>query len=317
MQRNAYINNLLIKLKSSNHGVRINKFHLNVLAYADDLNLISTTPIGLQSLINICNEYAKDWKMNFNPVKTNIVCIGKQTQCKPPVWLLGDTQVGLSEDASVLGVTFTSSMSYGTHVKNRIRKCQQGIFGLTSMGLSYPGLNSDVKAFLWNTIGSPTLIYGMESISLSKSDFKNLKTTQGNIIKRFIGVNKRAHHSDLFRALNITSVENVIKNNCLRLYQNIFKADTPARDFQSVLLTNYILEGKLIKGTLLYKVVNYGQDPLKIIFDHPSKWACTECEMINEENGLTDSLKYLLNHEEYNKPWSEEHILVTLLTKAY
>ena len=42
---NIFINDLLIKLQSEKSGFRMNDFHLNVLAYADDLNLIGTTPI--------------------------------------------------------------------------------------------------------------------------------------------------------------------------------------------------------------------------------------------------------------------------------
>ena len=65
--------------------------------------------------------------------------------------------------------------------------------------MSYPGLNSDVKAFLWNTIGYHILAYGMESINLSESDIKNLKTMQGNTIKRVMDINKRSHHSNILR----------------------------------------------------------------------------------------------------------------------
>ena len=75
---NKFINDLLIKLKSMSTGVRIYDFHLNMFAYADDLNLVSTTAAGLQSLMNICRQYAHTWKMKFNQTKTNIVCIGKQ-----------------------------------------------------------------------------------------------------------------------------------------------------------------------------------------------------------------------------------------------
>ena len=63
---------------------------------------------------------------------------------------------------------------------------------MASIGFSYPSLNSDVKAFLWNTIGSPILTYGIEALDLSQSDIKYLKTTLGNIIKRVMAVNKRA-----------------------------------------------------------------------------------------------------------------------------
>ena len=51
--------------------------HLNMFAYADELNLVSTTAAGLQSLMNICHQYAHALTMKFNPTKTNIVCISK------------------------------------------------------------------------------------------------------------------------------------------------------------------------------------------------------------------------------------------------
>ena len=178
------------------------------------------------------------------------------------------------------------------------------------------GLNSDVKAFLWNTMGCPILVYGMESINLSKQDIKQLKTTQGNIIKRIMGIKKRAHHSNILKALNIPPVEDVIGHNLLRLYKNNFQTNTPTRDLQSTLLAKYLLRGYTVKGTLLNRVIKAGSDPLKIIFEK-QPFSCANRDINIQEDGVTDSLKFLLLHNDYNKPWSEEHILATLLTKAY
>ena len=227
---NIFINDLLISLKQINSGISINEFHLNVLAYADDLNLISTTPAGLQTLIDVCLQYAQTWRMRFNPIKTSTVCIGKESCSRSPVWTIGNTEVGLSENTKVLGVTFSSDLSANKHVKNRVRKCQQSMLGMASIGLSYPGLNSDVKSFLWKSISNPILLYGMESVARSKSDINILKTAQSNIIKRIMGFDKRSHHSKLLKALKISSVDQMLKFNALRLYKNIFKTDTPARD---------------------------------------------------------------------------------------
>ena len=190
------------------------------------------------------------------------------------------------------------------------------MFKMTSMGLSYPGLNSEVKAFLWNSIGCPILLYGMESIAISAKDIKSLKTTQGNIIKRIMGIKKRSHHSKLLKALKIPLVEDIITKNSLCLYKNIFKTDTPARELQSVLLARYIIEGNITKGTLLEKVVKAGYDPLQTIFDKQIPTGSNH-DVNDQDNGVIDSLRFLLHHEDYNKPWSEEHILATLLTKAF
>ena len=76
-------------------GVRIYEFHLNIFAYTDDLSLVSTTADGLQSLMIICHQCAETWTMKFNPTKTNIACIGKQSQAILPVWTLGDSTLHL------------------------------------------------------------------------------------------------------------------------------------------------------------------------------------------------------------------------------
>ena len=77
--------------------------------------------------------------------------------------------------------------------------------------MSYTGLRSDVKAFQWITIGCPILEYGMESIDLSESDIKHLKTMQGNTMGRVMGINNRSHHSNILKVLGVPTVDDVIK----------------------------------------------------------------------------------------------------------
>ena len=103
------------------------------------------------------------------------------------------------------------------------------MFKLASFGMSYPGLNSDVKAFLWNTIGCPILAYGMESIDLSESDIKQLKTLQRNTIKRVMGISKHSHHSNILKALGVPIVDDVIRKQCYETLQKHFKV-TPLQE---------------------------------------------------------------------------------------
>ena len=131
-----------------------------------------------------------------------------------------------------------------------------------------------------------------------------------------MGVNKHAHHSNLLKVLQAPSIVEVIEHSSLRLYRNIFKTNTPARDLQSALLAEYITKGVTTDGTLLDRILKSGANPLKVIFDKESSLT-SKSSFNREEDGLVDSLRFLLNHENYNKPKSDEHILVTLLTKAF
>ena len=126
-----------------------------------------------------------------------------------------------------------------------------------------------------------------------------------------MGINKRSHHINLLRALDVTPIDMLIDKNATGLYHRIFKVNTLAKHFQSILLANYILSGKTIRGTLLDRVVTAGHNPLDVVFNKPKQ------ENRFEPDGVVDSLKYLLNHDNYTKPGSDEHILATLLTKAF
>ena len=74
--------------------------------------------------------------------------------------------------------------------------------------------------------------------------------------------------------------------------------------------------GKSCKGTLLERILKLGANPIEVIFNK-CPFTCSESNIREQDDGVTDSLRYLLHHDNYNKPWSEQHILATLLTKAF
>ena len=113
-----------------------------------------------------------------------------------------------------------------------------------------------------------------------------------------MGISKHSHHSNILKALGVPTIDDVIKNNAMRLYSNIFKANTPARDLQSTLLSHFILNGTIIKGTLLDRIVGAGADPLDLI-TAKSPSTSPVCDTTGEEDGLVESLQFLLLHDDY------------------
>ena len=64
-----FINDLLEKLNKSNLGATLNALIISSLGFADDIVLNSDSPSKLQSLINICCEWAVANGMEFNTSK--------------------------------------------------------------------------------------------------------------------------------------------------------------------------------------------------------------------------------------------------------
>ena len=92
------------------------------------------------------------------------------------------------------------------------------MFRLASVGMSYPGLHTSVKSYMWKVIGSPTLVYGMETIFFPNHVLK-MRSTESTIIKNVMGIRKRSHQTQLLRALDITSVDSIITKNAANLFQ--------------------------------------------------------------------------------------------------
>ena len=288
------------------HGVSIGNMTLNSYAYADDVTLFCTTASGLQNLIDKCYMYSNKWRFNFGIKKTKCMVIGKSKFSKYPEWYLGSQRICVSESLEILGTVFTGDYKHDDHVNARIRKCRQSFYSLTKCGMAFPGATTDVKTYLWKSMCVPVLMYGIDGISISKTNVKRLDITQGNLVKQSMGLSKRSHTTELFAALGINRSQEIVNHNLISLYHRIFNVNTPLLNLTSHFLSMYITSNLVIPGTIL----SIGLSPVHLMYNkpHPVK---------SSQNGHIDSIQSLIYHENFMKPYSDEHLLVHLLTKSF
>ena len=65
---------MVAELNESVCGITIGISNYNIMCYADDLLLCSTTVSGLQSLIDVATKYTVSHGLRFNPSRS--VCFG-------------------------------------------------------------------------------------------------------------------------------------------------------------------------------------------------------------------------------------------------
>ena len=179
--------------------------------------------------------------------------------------------------------------------------------------MSYPGAAPEVQAHLYKSICQPVLTYGMECMSYSKDQFRRMESTQGRLIKQYLGLPKSSHNTAMLKALNIDKVQNTVNRNVLNLYHRIFKIESPARSIMQFLLARYITYGITVPGTLIDRVVSIGESPLKCVFRKSGHKVSFLKDGID---GHVDSIRLLLNSRNYVNHNSEEHFMVRLLTTA-
>ena len=78
---NLYLDHLFTSLKQSGIGCHINGTYIGALGYADDITLTCLSLYGLNCMLDICNQFAKNHHVIFNTKKT--ICIKYGDAVKP------------------------------------------------------------------------------------------------------------------------------------------------------------------------------------------------------------------------------------------
>ena len=305
---NIFINDLLQELTSSDLGIKIGSSTFNSFAYADDVTLLSLCCKDLQLLIDLCESYA------FGINKTKCIIAGRMPFKSPPKWKLGGKLIQNVEEIEILGTVFSSNLSYASNTGKRTQACRKAMYSLVGVGCTYPGgLSSDAKTYLWKSVGLPSLLYNLESTSISDICMRQVEKAQSSTVKRLLGFPQRSHHSNILRALNLSKVQSRIDKATLSLWYRIFQVDSPTRLLCAKLLSDFVLYGYSVPGTLIDRIIKMKLSPVKCLFRRVLPNVIEEAH----HDGVVESLRFLILHENFIKPYSSEHIIASLLTKAF
>jgi hypothetical protein len=77
-----YLDELLQLLSQSGYGCKIGRSYFGVFSYADDIILLSPTLKGLQSMLDICNDFGIKYHIKFNEKKTQCIIFGPASNCR-------------------------------------------------------------------------------------------------------------------------------------------------------------------------------------------------------------------------------------------
>ena len=130
-----------------------------------------------------------------------------------------------------------------------------------------------------------------------------------------MGLSKHAHTTELLLSAGINRIPNVLNKNIASLYNRIFKISTPLQYLTTYFLSQYIIRNMVVSGTFIDNLLCLGLSPTSSIFNVDKQILCTN--QVTGDNGRVDSIRSRIYHDNFIKPYSEEHNLVSLLTKSF
>ena len=206
-----FINELAIEIESTCYpGIQLHPdiVQLFLLLFADDIVLVSDTVYGLQKRINVLEDFSKTHHLTVNLEKTKCVVFkngGKLSKFEK--WFYEGKRLEVVPFYKYLGVTFSRSLSWSSHISNAVlqaKKITYGIFKSLHMLNPWP---YDLFFKIYDTKINPILLYGSEIWGVDVH--REIETVHMFCCKRFLNVKS-------------TTSNHVVRGECGRYPMYIF-----------------------------------------------------------------------------------------------
>ena len=157
-----------------------------------------------------------------------------------------------------------------------------------------PHLPAADKAYLWRAVVSPAMLYGCSLCYLRSTDIARLESWQATALKSALRLPRIAHHTALLAALQIPSVQAVLRRALFNAFSDAFRGEHRLRSVLLSRLARVALNACSTGSLVDHMLVLCGGSRATLLRVAGGR---IDQELVNAPRplcGLTDSLRWLL-----------------------
>lgn len=253
-----YVEDLIDEIDNNGLGVKIENIEINIIMYADDILLVSSSYKNLQKLLKITEEYGKKWEIKFNPEKTLFMEFGNNHKNlkEKTVLKFDQKEIKKVDKMKYLGINYNRKLNNKDHMNKKRGETFNVINKMRDIGIESDILTSEMKIFLYKTYCRPTLYYGMDQLVLTNQDLKDLQTTEANIVKRIFGLSQRVKTTELIYGIGLEKSTKKIEKMKIKFFERICKNEYTRNYLET--LARYFRDNqkKINKNSILFEIKN-------------------------------------------------------------
>ena len=222
-----YVDELILRIHNARVGCFIGNKCSSVLIYADDIALLTPTRNAMQKLLKICEEFGKDYCLNYNPDKSETIIFGNSSfNCNLTLNNENIKQVNrivhlghvMKNDRYIFDL---SPMIDDIKIRSNVIHSKFNVLDLNSRIKIF---NSQCSSF-----------YGSQLIDLQNRQLDNLDRCWRVCSRRILRVNNRTHCNVLPQLMNVMKPSMQITSRILTFYLQGFNNES---DFISFYFRN-------------------------------------------------------------------------------
>ena len=228
------------------HGIQLlpGIMELFILLFADDVALLSLTPVGLQNQLDCLKLCCDKLKLNVNKEKTKIMVFRKGGfLSKDEKWFFDGEKLEVVNKFCYLGYTFTSKISPKQGIDHLVQKGKRALLLLNKAFQKYKEMTFETYFKIFDAKVQPILLYSSEVWGLRR--LENIEKVHLGACKRFLGVPIRTPNKMIYSELCRFPLYVNSYTNCLRYWFKLLEMEInrlPKKAYQ--MLLNLDRDGK-------------------------------------------------------------------------
>ena len=228
------------------HGIQFSPGDpiIHHLLYADDNVLVSDSPVGLQSKLNLLYEQSNRLGLEVNLEKSKIIVFRKGGRLsRHEKWFFNDIPVEIVNSYSYLGVNFTTKMSLVKCSSAMIAKAKKACYSILRSLSKLNCCNLNIFCKLFDAKVLPILSYGSELFGMIEN--VEIERVHTNAMKRFLNVSTQCSNTLLYYETGRYPVNISLKLKCVKYWLSLLKKPRNRISKQAyVMLERLSLSGK-------------------------------------------------------------------------
>ena len=253
-----YLHDGIEQLVQSRKGVKIGSTNIIAPTCAIDMIIMSTDETELQELLTMITNYANSHQYNIHPEKSHVIPFNLPSSCqieaikelKP--WTINNRNIPVNSQSTHLGIDRTTNSASVT-VDARLQTARSTLYALLGAGLhGLNGLPIATSVNIYKVYVIPRLIYGLETISISKPKMRTLEMFHKTTLRRITGLPERTAIPALHIITGLPTIESMIHLKMLSLLHSMLCSPGPA---QAIILRQYAVKTKSFSWTQSMKEI--------------------------------------------------------------
>jgi hypothetical protein len=208
------------------HGIQLlpNLLELFILLFADDVALLSTTPGGLQTQLNLLKECCDRLNMYVNEDKSKIMVFRKGGYLgQNEKWFFDGKALEVVNRYCYLGYTFSTMLSFNIGTSTLVTKGKKAVYLLNRAFNNCKEMSSKTYFRIFDAKVQSILLYSSELWGYDA--IENIEKVHMLACKRFLGVPLRTPNKMVYRELNRYPLYINSSVRCIKYWVRLLQMD--------------------------------------------------------------------------------------------